>query len=30
MALYGETDVSRLGPHNLYVPHGFADPTVKL
>lgn len=30
MALCGETDVNRLGPHNLYVPKGFEDPTVKL
>ncbi len=30
MALCGETDVNRLGPHNLYVPKGFGDPTVKL
>lgn len=30
MALCGETDVKRLGPHNLYVPKGFDDPTVKL
>jgi len=30
MALCGETDVARLGPHNLYVPQGFADPTVPL
>ncbi|MBK1672298.1 alpha-hydroxy-acid oxidizing enzyme [Ectothiorhodospira shaposhnikovii] len=30
MALCGETDVSRLGPHNLYVPQGFGDPTVPL
>jgi L-lactate dehydrogenase (cytochrome) len=30
MALCGERDVNRLGPHNLYVPKGFEDPTVKL
>ena len=30
MALCGETDVKNLGTHNLYVPQGFADPTVKL
>lgn len=30
MALCGETDVKRFGPHNLYVPKGFDDPTVKL
>ncbi len=30
MALCGETDVARLGPHNLYVPQGFGDPTVLL
>ncbi|MCG5502147.1 alpha-hydroxy acid oxidase [Ectothiorhodospira lacustris] len=28
MALCGETDVARLGLHNLYVPQGFGDPTV--
>ncbi len=30
MALCGETDVGNLGEHNLYVPRGFDDPTVKL
>ncbi|MFO8045856.1 MAG: alpha-hydroxy acid oxidase [Halomonas sp.] len=30
MALCGETDVKKLGEHNLYVPQGFGDPTVKL
>jgi len=30
MALCGETDVENLGKHNLYVPKGFDDPTVKL
>ncbi len=30
MALCGETDVHNLGPHNLYVPRGFDDPTVLL
>lgn len=30
MALCGETDVKNLGPHNLYVPQGFGDPTVLL
>lgn len=30
MALCGETDVTNLGPHNLYVPQGFGDPTVNL
>ncbi|WFE76648.1 alpha-hydroxy acid oxidase [Roseinatronobacter sp. S2] len=30
MALCGETDVKNLGPHNLYVPRGFGDPTVQL
>ncbi len=30
MALCGETDVRNLGPHNLYVPQGFGDPTVLL
>lgn len=30
MALCGETDVKNLGEHNLYVPQGFGDPTVKL
>ncbi|MCC5965290.1 MAG: alpha-hydroxy-acid oxidizing protein [Natronohydrobacter sp.] len=30
MALCGETDVKTLGPHNLYVPQGFGDPTVNL
>ena len=30
MALCGETDVKNLGPHNLYVPKGFDDPTVLL
>ncbi len=30
MALCGETDVTRLGPQNLYVPRGFGDPTVLL
>ncbi|WP_404296294.1 L-lactate dehydrogenase [Halomonas sp.] len=30
MALCGETDVKNLGEHNLYVPQGFGDPTVRL
>ncbi|MCC0078355.1 MAG: alpha-hydroxy-acid oxidizing protein, partial [Rhodobacter sp.] len=30
MALCGERDVKALGPHNLFVPQGFADPTVTL
>jgi L-lactate dehydrogenase (cytochrome) len=30
MALCGERDVANLGPHNLIVPQGFADPTVML
>ena len=30
MALCGERDVLNLGPHNLIVPQGFADPTVRL
>ncbi|MCC5961835.1 MAG: alpha-hydroxy-acid oxidizing protein [Rhodobacteraceae bacterium] len=30
MALCGETDVTRLGAQNLYVPRGFDDPTVLL
>ncbi|OBA00746.1 alpha-hydroxy acid oxidase [Halomonas sp. G11] len=30
MALCGETDTRNLGEHNLYVPQGFGDPTVKL
>jgi L-lactate dehydrogenase (cytochrome) len=30
MALCGETDSRNLGEHNLYVPRGFGDPTVKL
>ena len=30
MALCGETDVTQLGPQNLYVPRGFGDPTVVL
>lgn len=30
MGLCGETDVKNLGPHNLYVPRGFDDPTVLL
>lgn len=30
MALCGETDVTQLGAHNLYVPRGFGDPTVRL
>lgn len=30
MALCGERDVQALGPHNLYLPQGFADPTVVL
>lgn len=30
MALCGETNVKNLGPHNLYVPQGFGDPTVLL
>ncbi len=28
MGLCGETKVHNLGPHNLYVPQGFDDPTV--
>lgn len=30
MALCGETDIRNLGPHMLYVPQGFGDPTVPL
>ena len=30
MALCGETDVKNLGPHNLYVPKGYGDPSVLL
>ena len=30
MALVGERDVKNLGPHNLILPQGFADPTVRL
>jgi L-lactate dehydrogenase (cytochrome) len=30
MALCGETDVNNLGPHNLYVPKGYDDPSVIL
>jgi L-lactate dehydrogenase (cytochrome) len=30
MALCGETDIHNVGPHILYVPQGFADPTVQL
>ncbi len=30
MALCGETDIHNLGPHNLYVPQGFGDPTILL
>lgn len=30
MALCGERDVHNLGPHNLILPQGFADPTVRL
>ncbi|MCH8467111.1 MAG: alpha-hydroxy-acid oxidizing protein [Roseinatronobacter sp.] len=30
MALCGQTNVADLGPHNLYVPQGFGDPTVTL
>lgn len=30
MALCGETDARHLGEHNLYVPQGFGDPSVKL
>ncbi|WP_296477051.1 alpha-hydroxy acid oxidase [Roseinatronobacter sp.] len=30
MALCGETDVKNLGPHNLYIPQGFGDPSVLL
>jgi L-lactate dehydrogenase (cytochrome) len=30
MALCGETDVNNLGPHNLYVPKGYDDPSVPL
>jgi L-lactate dehydrogenase (cytochrome) len=30
MGLCGETKVQNLGPHNLYVPQGFGDPTVLL
>jgi L-lactate dehydrogenase (cytochrome) len=28
MALCGERDIADVGPHNLIVPQGFADPTV--
>ncbi|WP_209425530.1 alpha-hydroxy acid oxidase [Pararhodobacter sp. SW119] len=30
MALCGETDIANVGPHMLYVPQGFGDPTVPL
>lgn len=30
MALCGETNVNNLGHHNLYIPQGFGDPTVRL
>lgn len=30
MALCGETDIHNVGPHMLYVPQGFGDPTVPL
>ena len=30
MALVGERHVENLGPHNLILPQGFADPTVRL
>ena len=30
MALCGETNVNNLGLHNLYVPQGFGDPSVRL
>ncbi len=30
MALCGQTKVGDLGPHNLYVPQGFGDPTVPI
>jgi len=30
MALCGERDIHALGPHNLILPQGFADPTVSL
>jgi L-lactate dehydrogenase (cytochrome) len=30
LALVGERDVANLGPHNLILPQGFADPTVRL
>ena len=30
MALCGETDIRNVGPHMLYVPQGFEDPTVPL
>jgi L-lactate dehydrogenase (cytochrome) len=30
MALCGQTNVADLGPHNLYVPQGFGDPTINL
>ncbi len=30
MALCGERDVQNLGPHNLIVPQGFEDPSVRL
>ncbi|MCC5990984.1 MAG: alpha-hydroxy-acid oxidizing protein [Rhodobacteraceae bacterium] len=30
MALCGETDIRNVGPHMLYVPQGFGDPTVQL
>lgn len=30
MALCGERDIANVGAHNLIVPQGFADPTVRL
>jgi L-lactate dehydrogenase (cytochrome) len=30
MALCGETEVGKVGPHMLHVPQGFGDPTVSL
>ena len=30
MALVGERDIANVGPHNLILPQGFADPTVRL
>jgi L-lactate dehydrogenase (cytochrome) len=30
MALCGERDIHNLGPHNLLLPQGFADPTVRI